>query len=60
MKLLDIFSVEVLRMIREGETGWEEMVPSPVDRIIKESRLFGYDGPEAHGQGGWRDAAMLN
>ena len=40
--VLHIFSPEVLRMIRSGEAGWEEMVPPYVDTMIKENRLFGY------------------
>lgn len=39
---LTIFSRDVLRMIRAGEEGWEEMVPSYVDKIIKDKGLFGY------------------
>jgi len=52
--------VEVLRMIREGEDGWEEMVPSPVDQIIKQSRLFGYAGPAPKSGPDLADAALLN
>ena len=40
--VLNIFSKKVLKMIREGEEGWEEMVPSYVDIIIKKNKLFGY------------------
>lgn len=40
--VLHIFSKEVLRMIREGEAGWEDMVPPYVDNMIKDNRLFGY------------------
>lgn len=40
--ILHIFSREVLRKIRNGEPGWEEMIPKYVDNIIKEKRLFGY------------------
>jgi hypothetical protein len=57
---LDIFSVEVLRMIRDGEAGWEDLVPREVDRIIKRNRLFGYDGPAPSENGGLTGAAMLN
>ena len=60
LSLLDIFSVEVLRMIRDGESGWEDMVPQEVDRIIKQNRLFGYDGPTPTGNNGIAGAAMLN
>ncbi len=40
--ILDIFSRKVLKMIAEGEDGWEEMLPVGVGDIIKEQRLFGY------------------
>lgn len=40
--VLGIFSKEVLRMIRSGEDGWEDMVPTYVDIIIKKNNLFGY------------------
>ena len=40
--VLNIFSKEVLRMIKDGESGWEEMVPPYVDNMIKDNRLFGY------------------
>ncbi|SEQ35264.1 nicotinate-nucleotide adenylyltransferase [Neolewinella agarilytica] len=39
---LDIYSKNVLSMIRAGEDGWEKMVPEKVARIIKEDNLFGY------------------
>ncbi len=41
-EILHIFSREVLRKIRNGEKGWEDMIPKYVDNIIKEKRLFGY------------------
>jgi hypothetical protein len=40
--ILHIFSKEVLRQIRAGRAGWENMVPPKVARIIKEKFLFGY------------------
>ena len=40
--ILDIYSKRVLEMIRNDEDGWEELVPTYVDTIIKENRLFGY------------------
>lgn len=40
--ILSIWSREVLRKIRTGETGWEECLPTYVDKIIKEKGLFGY------------------
>jgi hypothetical protein len=39
---LDIFSRTVLKMIRNGEDGWEEMLPEGISEIIKQKRLFGY------------------
>ncbi|TSA30545.1 MAG: TonB-dependent receptor [Bacteroidetes bacterium] len=39
---LYINSANVLRMIREGEPGWEKMVPNYVEKEIKEKGLFGY------------------
>jgi hypothetical protein len=41
-EILDIYSVNCLDMIRNGEDGWEHMVPTYVDTIIKENHLFGY------------------
>ena len=29
-------------MIRDGEAGWENMVPPYVDNMIKDNKLFGY------------------
>ena len=40
---LSIFSTKVLKMIKKDKTGWEEMVPTYVDNIIKERNLFGYN-----------------
>ncbi len=41
-EILDILSREVLKMITNGEEGWEEMLPEGVPDIIKDHRLFGY------------------
>ncbi len=41
-EILDIFSRKVLKMIADGEEGWEAMLPDGVADIIKEHRLFGY------------------
>jgi hypothetical protein len=41
-EILDIFSREVLRKIREEEEGWEACLPEYVDEIIKQKELFGY------------------
>jgi hypothetical protein len=40
--VLDIYSRDVLDMIKHGHEGWEDMVPAYVDRIIKDNKLFGY------------------
>ena len=40
--ILSIWSREVLRKIRTGETGLEDSLPIYVDKIIKEKGLFGY------------------
>ena len=39
---LNIFSNKVLTMIRTKKNGWETLVPTYVDNIIKENKLFGY------------------
>ena len=39
---LSIFSRKVLKMIKKDKTGWEKMVPTYVDNIIKENKLFGF------------------
>lgn len=39
--ILHIFSRKVLKMIKDGEEGWEEMLPEGVSETIKEKRLFG-------------------
>lgn len=41
-KNLEIFSREILKMIGNGETGWEEMLPKGIPELIKEHQLFGY------------------
>ncbi len=41
-EILHIFSRKVLKMISEGEEGWEEMLPEGTSEIIKQNRLFGY------------------
>ncbi len=39
---LHIFSKQVLTMLRNGESGWDGMVPPKVAKLIKEKFLFGY------------------
>ncbi|WP_296637446.1 TonB-dependent receptor [Polaribacter sp.] len=41
-KILDIFSRTVLKMIKNGEDGWEQMLPEGISEIIKQKKLFGY------------------
>ncbi|MEN8224791.1 MAG: TonB-dependent receptor [Bacteroidota bacterium] len=41
---LYISSPYVLKMIRDGLPGWEEMVPNYIEEVIKDKRLFGYSG----------------
>ena len=45
-EILHIYSREVLRMIQQGEDGWEEMVPDSVANMIKDQHFFGYDNKE--------------
>ncbi|MCF4101751.1 TonB-dependent receptor [Gillisia sp. M10.2A] len=44
--ILDIFSREILQMISEGKTGWEDMLPERTSNMIKEQKLFGYHEPK--------------
>lgn len=39
---LKIFSREVLKKIKDGDSSWETMVPSPVANVIKTKNYFGY------------------
>lgn len=41
-KLSHIYSRKVLTMVRNGEDGWEKLVPEDVVKTIKEKCLFGY------------------
>ncbi len=43
--ILSIFSRNVLKMILNGEDGWEEMLPEGISEIIKQRKLFGYSKP---------------
>jgi hypothetical protein len=40
--LLDIFSRDVLRKIKEGDTDWETMVPPEIAKVIQSRGFFGY------------------
>jgi hypothetical protein len=44
---LTVFSRTVLKMISEGEDGWEAMLPEGVSKLIKEKSLFGCETEEA-------------
>ena len=39
---LKIFSREVLKLINNGDSKWEDMLPKGVSKLIKEQKLFGY------------------
>ena len=41
-QILHIFSRTVLRMIMEGEDGWQKMLPEGISENIAQNRLFGY------------------
>jgi len=41
-EILEIFSRKAFKMIVDGKSGWEEMLPEGVGKIIKDKRLFGY------------------
>ncbi len=43
---LSVFSRTVLKMIANGEDGWETMLPEGVSRLIKEKSLFGCESEE--------------
>jgi hypothetical protein len=45
-EILGIFSRDVLSRIKEGDAGWEQMVPAPVATAIKKRSLFGYTAPQ--------------
>jgi len=44
--VLQIFSPKVIEMIKNGEPGWEAMVPDTVADIVKTKRLFDYKAAE--------------
>ena len=39
---LNIFSREVLRKIKQGDSSWEQMVPPKVAEVIKQKNCFGF------------------
>ncbi|PWK19789.1 nicotinate-nucleotide adenylyltransferase [Xanthomarina spongicola] len=44
--ILSVFSRTVLKMIADGEEGWEAMLPEGVSKLIKEKSLFGCETEE--------------
>ncbi len=42
-KNLGVFSRDVLKMINNGQPGWEEMLPEGIANLIKDKKLFDYD-----------------
>jgi hypothetical protein len=46
---LPIFSRDVLTKLREGQAGWEKMVPPPVARMIKRRTLLGFRDSRSSG-----------
>lgn len=40
--IMNIFSREVLQLIQEGKTGWEDKLPELIPEMIKENNFFGY------------------
>src|SRR5690554_583765 len=44
---LTVFSRTVLKMITEGQEGWEAMLPEGVSKLIKEKSLFGCETEES-------------
>ena len=41
-EILQIFSRDVLKHIKNGDEGWEKALPAYVDNIIRDKELFGY------------------
>ena len=48
--ILQIFSRDVLKKIRNGKPGWEKALPAYVDNIIRDHGLFGYQGEKQSGK----------
>ncbi len=45
-EILQIFSRDILKKIRNGEEGWEKALPAYVDQMIRDKNLFGYEAKE--------------
>lgn len=43
--LLNIYSINVLRMLREDKQGWDKLVSPKVAKYIREKHLFGFPSP---------------
>jgi hypothetical protein len=39
-EIFNIWSRKVLKMIQDGEAGWDKMVPNKVAKVVKDRRLF--------------------
>ncbi len=46
--ILNVFSRTVLKMIAEGDDGWEAMLPEGVAKLIKEKSLFGCESEQVY------------
>ena len=44
-EFLNLFSREILQMIHDGKSGWENMLPEGTSEMIKTQNLFGYVEP---------------
>ena len=42
--LLNVFSNEVLEDIKNSNKGWEDKLPNKISELIKEKKLFGFQG----------------
>ncbi|WP_452231184.1 MULTISPECIES: TonB-dependent receptor [unclassified Lacinutrix] len=49
-KILSVFSRTVLKMISNGESGWESMLPEGVSKIIKQKSLFSCETEELYSE----------
>ena len=42
IEFLDIFSREVLEMIKKKNDVWEDLLPNGIPEIIKKNKMFGF------------------
>ena len=40
--VVHIFTQEIMELLKDGQTGWENKVPKKVEKLVKEKYLFGY------------------